>query len=99
MLEEESFPFVSVQGVRTWRNLIGKIHRIEGPAIEYNNGDTEWFLNGMRHRLDGPAIDYVNGFMEWYLYGKRYNTKEEFIDALSPQELGIALFSKSFFNS
>ena len=31
-----------------WRNAEGKFHCTDGPAIEYANGDKEWFLNGTR---------------------------------------------------
>jgi hypothetical protein len=26
----------------------GYYHRISGPAIEFNNGDKEWYLDGLR---------------------------------------------------
>ena len=43
-----------------------KLHREDGPAIEYANGDKCWYINDKRHREDGPAIEYVNGDKEWY---------------------------------
>ena len=48
----------------------GKLHREDGPAIEYSNGDSVWFLGGKWHREDGPAIEYSNGDRAWYLGGK-----------------------------
>ena len=36
--------------------LIGKLHREDGPAIEYSDGTRAWWSNGLRHRDDGPAI-------------------------------------------
>ena len=27
-----------------------KLHREDGPAIEYTNGGKEWYINGKRHR-------------------------------------------------
>ena len=50
--------------------LNGKLHREDGPAIEYTNGDKLWFLNGERHREDGPAIERVNCYKSWFLNGK-----------------------------
>jgi hypothetical protein len=41
-------------------------HRLDGPAIEYSNGDKFWYLNGKRHRLDGPAKEYSDGDKFWY---------------------------------
>ena len=40
-------------------------HRIVGPAIEYTNGDREWFVDGKRHRLSGPAV-IKNNRKEWW---------------------------------
>lgn len=37
----------------------GKIHREDGPAIEWRNGNKHWCLNGCLHRTDGPAIELV----------------------------------------
>lgn len=53
---------------RKWY-LNGKLHREDGPAVEYANGEKCWYLNGKRHREDGPAIEYVNGDRKWYLNG------------------------------
>ena len=45
-------------------------HRIDGPAIEYANGDKYWYIDGKRHRLDGPASEYANGGKSWFIDGK-----------------------------
>ena len=50
--------------------LNDKIHREDGPAIEYANGDKAWYKNGKFHREDGPAIVYSNGDKHWYKNGK-----------------------------
>jgi len=55
-----------------WRNSQRQLHREDGPAIEYNNGDKYWQLNGFMHREDGPAIEYANGDKYWYLNGRRH---------------------------
>jgi hypothetical protein len=49
--------------------LNGKLHRIDGPAIEWSCGDKEWYKHGKRHRTDGPAIEYQNGDKEWWVNG------------------------------
>lgn len=36
------------------------LHNYPEPAIIYPNGDTEYFVQGMRHRDDGPAVIYGN---------------------------------------
>ena len=53
-------------GTKEWY-LNGELHRINGPAIEYANGDRVWYLNGKYHREDGPAVEYANGDRVWYL--------------------------------
>ena len=40
-----------------WLNMEGQLHRVDGPAVVYNDGKTEWWVNGQLHRIDGPAIE------------------------------------------
>lgn len=41
----------------------GKLHRGNDlPAIEYSNGEKEWYFNGLRHRENGPAVEYRGGY-------------------------------------
>ena len=58
-------------GQKQWF-LHGKIHRIDGPAIEHANGTKEWIVNHERHRLDGPAIEWISGTKEWCVNHKRH---------------------------
>jgi hypothetical protein len=67
---------VNSEGTKYWC-LNGKLHREDGPAIEYINGTKQWCLNGKLHREDGPAIEYSYGTKSWWLEGKRV-TEEEF---------------------
>ena len=46
------------------------LHREDGAAIEWKDGDKSWYLNGKRHREDGPAIEWNTGSKEWWLNGK-----------------------------
>jgi len=50
----------------------GKLHRIDGPAIESLEGIYEWYKNGKLHRDDGPAIEYFDGYKAWYKNGMLY---------------------------
>ena len=50
--------------------LNGKLHREDGPAIKYKNGNKCWYLNGKRHRRNGPACEYANGNKFWFLNDK-----------------------------
>ena len=60
---------INKYGSKYWY-LNGKLHREDGPAVEYSDRDKEWYLNGKRHREDGPAIEYSDGDKSWYLNGK-----------------------------
>jgi len=54
-----------------WRNGSDQLHRIDGPAVEYNSGTKYWYVNGQLHRIDGPAIEWSDGTKSWYVNGKR----------------------------
>lgn len=62
-------------GYKSWW-LNGKLHREDGPAIEWDDGGKEWYLNGKYHREDGPAVEYANGIKYWYLNGKQVTEEE-----------------------
>ena len=49
-------------------------HRTDGPAVEWSNGDKEWWVKGKRHREDGPAVENANGSQSWYINEKRHRT-------------------------
>jgi hypothetical protein len=49
------------------------LHREDGPAKEWRNGDKEWWINGKRHREDGPAVEFENGDKWYYLENQRYS--------------------------
>ena len=45
------------------------LHREDGPAVEYVDGDKFWYKNGKAHRENGPAVEYSNGDKIWYKNG------------------------------
>jgi len=49
---------------------INKLHREDGPAIIWNNGSKEWYINGVRHRTNGPAVIVPGYYKEWYVNSK-----------------------------
>ena len=55
-------------GTKYWY-LNGKLHREDGPAIEWADGSNYWYLNDIRHREDGPAVELADGSKLWYLNG------------------------------
>jgi hypothetical protein len=72
ILENYTGIVVRQNGVMEWR-LNGKLHREDGPAVEFLNGAKYWYLNGVLHREDGPAVELSNGTKKWYLNGKLHN--------------------------
>ena len=74
VLEADQEPVMTVVnnklgGKKEWR-LNGKLHRLDGPAIEHPNGSKSWHQNGKLHRLDGPAVEWPDGTKSWYQNGK-----------------------------
>lgn len=47
----------------------GKLHRVDGPAIEWTDGYKEWHIDGKRHRVNGPAVEWADGSKEWWVDG------------------------------
>lgn len=60
-----------------WCLASGELHRVDGPAVERDDGTLEWYRDGELHREDGPAIitparsDFGSGsgWEEWFLNG------------------------------
>lgn len=61
---------------RFFYNKKFQLHRDNGPAIEYSNGDRVWYQNDKRHRIDGPAVEYENGYKSWWVNGVAFSEKE-----------------------
>jgi len=55
-----------------YKHGIKQLHRIDGPAIEYADGDKYWYQNGQLHRTDGPATETANGSKHWYQNDQRH---------------------------
>jgi len=61
---------------KIYKNSKGSLHRLNGPAIEYLDGDNSWYKEGMLHRADGPAIEHSDGNKEWFILYKGLEEKE-----------------------
>ena len=72
---------VNPNGDKEWF-LNGKLHREDGPAVEYANGDKQWYLNGELHREDGPAIEDAIGDKWWLLNGKLHRKEGPAIEGI-----------------
>jgi hypothetical protein len=65
-------PKIDTEGVKRWYNEQGEVHREDGPAVEYPNGQKNWYRHNQIHREDGPAIEYPNGDESWYQNSVRH---------------------------
>ena len=59
---------VQDNGTKCWY-LNGKLHREDGPAVEWSDGTKRWYRNGKLHREDGPACEFADGTKRWYIDG------------------------------
>jgi len=56
-------------GSKFWSNDKGHLHRVDGPAAEWSDGEQKWFYNGSLHRFDGPAVSRPDGYERWMIHG------------------------------
>ncbi|MDV7396463.1 hypothetical protein RZS08_34025, partial [Arthrospira platensis SPKY1] len=74
-----------------WVN--GKLHREDGPAIEYADGGKVWYKNNKLHRHDGPAVEYASGNKQWFVNDMRCRSASEFQQAtnISDEQLSMLI--------
>ncbi len=83
---------VEQDGTKYWY-LGNKLHRENGPAVEFIVGEKYWYLNNQLHREDGPAIEGIRGEKIWCLNGKSVSWQEIFKQAKTEEiELRILSF-------
>ncbi len=51
-------------GTRAWYHF-GDLHRLDGPAVEFQDGETKWFHSGSLYRVGGPAVERPDGYKAW----------------------------------
>jgi hypothetical protein len=61
-------------GMTTWRNTDGQLHRDDGPATISEDCIKTWYQHGKMHRDDGPAMKIKGGTKIWYQHGKIHRT-------------------------
>jgi hypothetical protein len=62
----------------------GKLHRVDGPAVECADGTRVWWLEGKPHRIDGPAFEHADGTREWWLEGKLHRVDGTAVEECDP---------------
>lgn len=76
-----------VPGEVTHRDIQGRYHCEDGPAIIYDNGTKKWLRHGKLHREDGPAIEWGTGSSAYFLNGEEYS-KDDWDNKLLEIKLG-----------
>jgi hypothetical protein len=46
----------------------GRLHRVDGPAMEHSNGNWRWYKNGLCHRENGPSM-IIGSAKYWCIKG------------------------------
>jgi hypothetical protein len=49
-----------------YRDENGNLHRDDGPAVIYWDGEQRWYKHGIRHREDGPQAIFPGRGSAWY---------------------------------
>jgi len=49
--------------------LNNQLHRLDGPAVIYKNGNEAWYQNGLLHREGGPARTIGDSYKEYAVNG------------------------------
>ena len=75
MKKEQPQCKVGEGGTKEWL-LHGKLHREDGPAVEWADGSKQWWLHGKLHREDGPAIEGVGGTRYWFLNDREVHPEQ-----------------------
>ena len=47
---------INEYGTNYWYNEVGELHREDGPAVEYSDGDHLWWLNGREYTEEEYAL-------------------------------------------
>ena len=88
---------IGPDGSKFWY-LNGKLHREDGPAVEFADGGKQWYLHGKCHREDGPAIEYYNGQKRWFLNDEEVSWERVFRQAKTP-EIELRILSAALITS
>ena len=60
---------VGVKCTKWYKEGTKILHRENGPAIEWTNGEKHWLIDDKFHRVDGPASEFASGTKYWYKNG------------------------------
>jgi hypothetical protein len=84
ILEDSKF-VIDANGDKFWMKD-GKLHRTNGPAVEYKKGGKEWHINGVLCRDNGPAIERSDGGKVWVKDGKFHRLGGPAVESPDPKK-------------
>ena len=65
---------------RYYYDVAGKLHREDGPAVEWADGYKAYYIHGLPHREDGPAVETADGGKKYYIHGQRHREDGPAVD-------------------
>lgn len=74
----------------SYKNNKGQLHRVDGPALIWNDGSVFWYYEDKFHCTNGPAIIHANnGKKGWCIHGIRYTNESEYLKEVRKIKFGI----------
>ena len=67
-------------GNKHWRSD-GKLHRDDGPAVEFHDGTLAWFQHDKLHRDGLPAVEWTDGIKEWWIDGIKQHDQMKYFNS------------------
>lgn len=68
--------------------LRGRLHRQDGPAVIYDDGNYEWYCHGQVHRDNGPAVKH-DGKHEWYQHDELHREDGPAVEIFNGPQAGL----------
>jgi len=67
MDKSDSKIYINKYGTKRYKNSKGYYHRLDGPAIEWLNGDKAWYKEGKGHMVQQMNIQMERNIGGYYI--------------------------------